>query len=151
MDFIYIEDVARANLLAAAIDSTDAVFNVASGVETSLLELAHLLIEVMGSDVSVEYGPERAVNKVPRRLADTRTARELLGFEAKVDLEEGLRRLVDWWRAERAEAQHRRPSRPHPDLALVTIPIRRMRRSPPATDPGRDENRIERLSGLFSV
>jgi UDP-glucose 4-epimerase len=101
MDFVYIEDVARSNLLAASIDSTDAVFNVASGVETSLLELANLLIEVMGSSVSVEYGPERSVNKVPRRLADTGAARELLGFEAKVDLEEGLRRLVDWWRAER--------------------------------------------------
>jgi UDP-glucose 4-epimerase len=101
MDFVYIEDVARANLLAASIDSTDVVFNVASGVETSLLELAHLLIEVMGSSVSVEYGPERSVNKVPRRLADTSAARELLGFEAKVDLEEGLRRLVDWWRSER--------------------------------------------------
>ena len=101
MDFVYIEDVARANMLAASIDSTDAVFNVASGVETSLLELAHLLIEVMGSTVSVEYGPERGVNKVPRRLADTSAARELLGFDARIDLAEGLRRLVDWWRAER--------------------------------------------------
>jgi UDP-glucose 4-epimerase len=101
MDFVYIDDVARSNLLAAGIDSTDVVFNVASGTETSLLELAQLLIEVMGSDVPIEYGPERSVNKVPRRLADTRLARELLGFEAEIDLEEGLRRLVDWWRAER--------------------------------------------------
>ena len=100
MDFVYIDDVARSNLLAATIDSTDVVFNVASGVETSLLELAHLLIDVMGSSVSVEYGPERSVNKVPRRLADTSLARDLLGFEAKVDLEDGLRRLVDWWRGE---------------------------------------------------
>jgi len=101
MDFVYIDDVARANLLAAAIDTTDVVFNVASGTETSLLELAHMLIEVMGSEVSVEFGPERSVNKVPRRLADTQLARELLGFEAQVDLEDGLRRLVDWWRVER--------------------------------------------------
>ncbi len=78
------------------------VFNVASGIETSLLELANLLIEVMGSDVAIEFGPERSVNKVPRRLADTKLAHELLGFDAEVDLEEGLRRLVDWWRAERA-------------------------------------------------
>jgi len=102
MDFVYIDDVARSNLLAAAVDSNDVVFNVASGVETSLLELAQLLLAVMGSDASIEFGPERAVNKVPRRLADTSNARELLGFEAAVDLEEGLRRLVDWWRAERA-------------------------------------------------
>jgi UDP-glucose 4-epimerase len=103
MDFVYIDDVARANLLAATIDSSDVVFNVASGVETSLVELANMLIEVMDSDVSIEYGPERSVNKVPRRLSDTTAARELLGFEAEVDLEEGLRRLVDWWRAERAQ------------------------------------------------
>ena len=104
MDFVYIDDVARSNLLAASIDSTDVVFNVASGVETSLLELANLLIDVMGSEVSVEYGPERSVNKVPRRLADTTSARERLGFQAEVDLEDGLRRLVEWWRAERAQA-----------------------------------------------
>lgn len=102
MDFVYIDDVARSNLLAATIDSTDVVFNVASGTETSLLELANLLIEVMGSDVSIEYGPERSVNKVPRRLADTTLAHELLGFDAEIDLEQGLRQLVDWWRAERA-------------------------------------------------
>ena len=101
MDFVYIEDVARANLLASTIDSGDVVFNVASGTETSLLELARLLIEVMDSDVSVEFGPERSVNKVPRRLADTTLARERLGFNTEIDLEEGLQRLVEWWRAER--------------------------------------------------
>ena len=101
MDFIYIGDVARSNVLAASSEASDEVFNVASGTETSLLELAQMLIEVMGADVEVEHGPERSVNKVPRRLADTRAARERLGFEAEVDLEEGLRLLVDWWRAER--------------------------------------------------
>ncbi len=102
MDFIYIGDVARSNVLAASADASDEVFNVASGSETSLLELAQMLIEVMGANVEVEHGPERSVNKVPRRLADTRAARERLGFKAEVDLEEGLRLLVDWWRAERA-------------------------------------------------
>lgn len=101
MDFIYIGDIARANILAATYDATDQVFNVASGTETSLLELAETLIAVMDADVSVEFGPERAAAKVPRRLADTGKAAELLGFEAEVGLAEGLRRLVDWWRAER--------------------------------------------------
>jgi UDP-glucose 4-epimerase len=100
MDFIYISDVARSNVLAAASDATDAVFNVASGTETSLLELAQMLLNVMGSDLPVEHGPERGVNKVPRRLADTSLARKELGFEAEVGIEEGLRLLVDWWRAE---------------------------------------------------
>ncbi len=103
MDFVYVEDVARSNLLAATAEATDVVFNVASGTETSLLELAHMLIEVMGSNVSIEFGPERSVNKVPRRIADTKLARELLGFTAAVDLEEGLRRLVEWWRGQRSD------------------------------------------------
>ncbi len=103
MDFVDIEDVARATLLASQADVTDEVFNVASGTETSLLDLAQMLLKVMGrEDLDVEFGPERGVAKVPRRLADTTLARERIGFEAKIDLEEGLRLLVDWWRAERA-------------------------------------------------
>ncbi len=101
MDFVYMGDIARANMLAATSDLTDVVFNVASGTETSLLELAQMLLKVMGSDLSVEHGPARAVNGVTRRLADTSAAREQLGFQAEVDLEEGLTRLVEWWRAER--------------------------------------------------
>ena len=102
MDFVYIPDVARANVLAAGADVTDAVYNVASGTETSLLELAEMLLKVMGSDLDIEFGPERAVNKVPRRLADTSAAQRDLGFTAEADLEAGLRGLVAWWRAERA-------------------------------------------------
>jgi UDP-glucose 4-epimerase len=105
MDFVYIEDVARANLLAAESEAKDEVFNVASGVETSLVELAYALLEAMDSDLEIEFGPERAVNKVPRRQADTSLARERLGFEAEVSLEEGLRRLLTWWRAERNGAR----------------------------------------------
>jgi UDP-glucose 4-epimerase len=104
MDFVYAEDIARANILAATADATDEVFNVASGVETSLAGLARELLGVMGSDLSVQFGPERAVNKVSRRLADTSRAQERLGFEAQVDLRDGLTRLVDWWRADRESA-----------------------------------------------
>lgn len=100
MDFVYIDDVATANLLAAQTDVTDEVFNVASGVETTLAELALALLGVMGSSLRPEHGPERAVNPVRRRLADTSTARDRLGFQAGVALNEGLCRLVDWWRAE---------------------------------------------------
>jgi UDP-glucose 4-epimerase len=98
MDFVCVPDIARANVLAAESDETDAVFNVASGVETSLNGLAETLLQVMGSDLSVEYGPERAVNGVTRRLADTGAASEKLGFEAEIDLEQGLTQLVEWWR-----------------------------------------------------
>jgi UDP-glucose 4-epimerase len=101
MDFVFTSDIARANLLAAESAATDEVFNIASGVETSLLELAETLLRVMGSDLAVEHGPERKVNKVARRLADTCAARERLGFHAEVGLEEGLTRLVEWWYAHR--------------------------------------------------
>ena len=69
MDFVYVEDIARANILAARSPVTDEVFNVASGVETSLDDLAKTLLRVMDSDLAPQYGPERKVNPVPRRLA----------------------------------------------------------------------------------
>jgi UDP-glucose 4-epimerase len=104
MDFVCVPDIARANVLAAEADVTDAVFNIASGVETSLRELAETLLQVMGSDLPIEFGPERAVNGVTRRLADTSEARTALGFSAEIELEEGLTQLVEWWRAERGES-----------------------------------------------
>ena len=103
MDFVYTEDIARANLLAAEADVTDRVFNVASGVETSLRGLADTLLRVMGSSLEVEHGEARKVNAVTRRLADTSSAQDDLGFSADIDLEEGLRRLVDWWQAEQRQ------------------------------------------------
>jgi UDP-glucose 4-epimerase len=105
MDFVYIEDVARANVLALQSDLKDEVFNVASGTETSLNQLADSLLWVMGSNLKPIYGPERKVNAVARRLADTSKAAELLGFRASIDLEEGLRRLVKWWQANRTAVQ----------------------------------------------
>jgi UDP-glucose 4-epimerase len=103
MDFVNVHDVARANLLAAASDVDDGVYNIASGREMSLLDLARALLAAMGSDVDIEHGPARSVNGVERRLADTSAARRDLGFEARVGLEQGLRELVDWWRPLRAD------------------------------------------------
>ena len=97
MDFVFSEDVARANILAAKSEISDEVLNVASGTETTLLELLETLLEVMGrSDVKPEFQEERKVNPVPRRLADTSKAEQAIGFRARVDLREGLRRLVAW-------------------------------------------------------
>jgi UDP-glucose 4-epimerase len=101
MDFVFTEDVARANLLAATSETSDAVFNVGSGRETSLLELARLLTRVMGTDLEPEFGPARGVNGVTRRLADASLAAEWLGWKAEVGLAEGLERLVAWWRHQR--------------------------------------------------
>ncbi len=101
MDFVHVADIARANILAARAEVTDEVFNVASGTETSLKELAQALSDVMKSDLAPEHGPARAVNGVTRRLADTGAAADRLGFRAEIGLHEGLQGLVDWWRASR--------------------------------------------------
>lgn len=103
MDFVCVPDIARANVLAAGSGITEGVYNIASGTETSLLELAEALLRAMDSDLPVEHGPERAVNGVVRRLADVSAAREDLGFEATIGLEDGLRLLVEWWRPLREE------------------------------------------------
>lgn len=103
MDFVHVKDIARANVLAAASKATDAVFNVASGIETSLNMLLSMLLHVMGSDLQPEFAPARKVNPVPRRLASTAAAREQLGFEAAINLEDGLRELVAWWQSQRCE------------------------------------------------
>lgn len=102
MDFVHVRDVARANILGAKANFGDEVFNVASGTETSLAQLAQSLTLVMTRDeLGPEFGPERSVNPVPRRLASTTKAERMLGFRAGITLEEGLRDLVKWWRAER--------------------------------------------------
>lgn len=101
MDFVHVADIARANILAARADVTDEVFNVASGTETSLGELAAALSRVMKCELPPEYGPARTVNSVTRRLADTTAARQRLGFATEINLHDGLGELVDWWRAQR--------------------------------------------------
>ena len=102
MDFVHVRDIARANVLAAESELTDEVFNVASATETSLRDLALALLRTMGSELEPVHGPARAVNGVTRRLADTSSAVGRLGFQAEIDLDAGLRDLVDWWLAERA-------------------------------------------------
>ena len=105
MDMIHVQDVARANVLAAASTASDVALNVGSGTETSLRDLAHILARVMGRpDLVPVHEAERAVNPVPRRLASTAAAREAIGFEASVPLERGMAELVEWWRSEKQAA-----------------------------------------------
>ena len=99
MDFVYVEDIARANILALKADASDQVFNVACGRETSLRQLCDAFLKAMGSDLKPKHVPlpaERKAVEVRRRLADTSKAREMLGFEAAVSLEDGLGLLVRW-------------------------------------------------------
>ncbi len=99
MDLIYVEDVARAFVIAATSDAEGEVFNVGTGIETSLDELARMLIVAMGSHLSPKYSSERHIGAISRRLADVSQARLRLGFTAEVGLEEGIRRLIKWRRS----------------------------------------------------
>jgi UDP-glucose 4-epimerase len=98
MDFVHVRDVARANIVGAKSDLTDDVFNVASGGETSLIDLARTLASVMGRpDLLPEFAPERSINPVPRRLASTDKTARMLDFRSSVSLQQGLKELVAWW------------------------------------------------------
>ena len=94
-DFVYVGDVARANILAAESDAIGA-FNIASGEETDLNTLARMLLKVMRSPLEPEYGPVRKVDPVPRKKADISKAKEQLGWEPRISLETGLKELVSW-------------------------------------------------------
>ncbi len=96
MDFVDVEDVARANLLALQSDVTDEVFNVGTGIQTSLLNLCKLLLRLTGSSAQPVFGPERMFTSVRERRAGIALAESRLGFRAQIPLEEGLKRLIAW-------------------------------------------------------
>lgn len=102
MDFVYIEDVARANLLAAQSEITDEVFNVGTGTQTSLSELCRLLLTITGSSLQPEYREARVVANVQRRRASVEKAATMLGFRAATSLEDGLREMIEWRRQAKA-------------------------------------------------
>jgi UDP-glucose 4-epimerase len=108
MDLVYVGDVARANVLALKSSAKDAVYNIASGTETSLIDLWRALQRVAGGGhLEPEIHPPRQLGAMARRLADTRGAREDLGFVARVPLDEGLRRLAEWRQAQLARQEVR--------------------------------------------
>lgn len=101
-DFTYIDNVVFANLNAAsAKEASGKVINVANGQQITLNQLLAELKELTGKqDVTAEYFEPR-VGDVRHSLADITMARELLGYESKVDLREGLQRTIDWWKSSR--------------------------------------------------
>ena len=98
MDFTYIDDVARACVLAMEKDFEAEAFNIGTGISTSLNDLCHLLCEVMESNVKPEFQAPRPGGPVNYRLCSTEKSEQILDFKAEVDLRDGLQRLVNWWR-----------------------------------------------------
>jgi UDP-glucose 4-epimerase len=103
MDFVFVEDVARANLAGLISDVTDEVFNVGMGIQTTLNELCNLLLRITGSSLKPEYHEARKINDVRARAAAIEKAEKMLGFRAHVDLETGLKALIQWRKETRAE------------------------------------------------
>lgn len=94
-DFVHVDDVARANILALEAEATDEFFNIGIGVKTTIRELVDLLLRITGSDLMPEYRPQEQMF-VTHRVGSTDKAERLLDFRATVGLEEGLRSVVAW-------------------------------------------------------
>lgn len=97
-DFIYVEDICRGLLHCAAKGEAGDVYNIASGVETTIAQLAQLINEYTQNPSGVELKPKRAWDNSGKRFASTKKAEEILGFKAAVTLEEGIKRTVAWSR-----------------------------------------------------
>ncbi len=102
-DFVHVRDVARSNVLALTSDATDACFNVGTGEQTTIRELVDNLVELTGADVKPQYEPQ-AEMFVTNRVGSTDQAERLLGFRAEIPLDEGLRSVVEWRRADQRAA-----------------------------------------------
>ncbi|MBC8873992.1 MAG: SDR family NAD(P)-dependent oxidoreductase [Planctomycetes bacterium] len=99
MDLIHSEDCARANVAAMfREDVANELFNVGTGIETSLNELKEMLFRKMGKSVPVEYLPDDE-HLVRRRQCSTKKIRQMLGFAPRVSLEEGIERYIHHMRA----------------------------------------------------
>jgi len=98
-DFIFVEDVVRANLLACyAKDSPGEVFNIACGGCTTINSLVRLIKELIDSDIKPVYEEEHK-GDIRHSQADISKALRILKYEPKVDMETGLERTVEWFRA----------------------------------------------------
>lgn len=97
-DFIYVEDVVRASMLAAESNLEFEIFNIGTGKNTSFNEIVSILNEKLGKSVQPKYVPNPIKNYVYHTLADTTKAKELLKFKAKVELEKGIERIIEYYK-----------------------------------------------------
>jgi UDP-glucose 4-epimerase len=107
-DFVAVEDCGLANVCAMKSDATDGNYNVGTGKRTSLKELAELIIKITGSSNPINYAPRSQATLVKNRVGCPKRASEEIGFTAKIDLEDGLRRLIEWRTNHKSEVEARR-------------------------------------------
>ena len=107
-DFVAVEDCAKANLYAMRAGVVDRFYNVGTGKRTSLKELAEMIVELTGCEKEINYAPRSQATLVRNRIGSPKRAREEIGFEARLDLKEGLKHVIDWRRSHKAEVAARR-------------------------------------------
>ena len=109
-DFIYVRDIARANVCAMQADVSDKNYNVGRGIGISIKALTELLLRLTSSDLEIQYQPAgqipiyrdpRSAGLVTNRIGSTQAAEQDLGFRWQVDIEDGMRRLIDWRNADK--------------------------------------------------
>ncbi|MGE5342756.1 MAG: NAD-dependent epimerase/dehydratase family protein [Candidatus Omnitrophota bacterium] len=94
-DFIYVSDVARANICALKSDATDACYNVGSGIQTTIKELAQTILQITGSNLDIHYEPA-GQTFVTNRIGDPSRAENEIGFKYKIEIPDGLQKLIEW-------------------------------------------------------
>lgn len=104
-DFIFVEDMARGLIACALKGQAGGVYNLATGKETSILELATLINEFTGNKTPLDLRPARDWDRSGKRFASTEKSEKELGFKAQVDVREGLRRTVEWTLANKETIQ----------------------------------------------
>ena len=107
-DFVAVEDCGRSNLCAMRSDAVDRFYNVGTGQRTSLEELAQRLVNLTGCNQPIAYAPRSQATLVRNRIGSPARAKKEIGFEAKVGLDEGLRRLIEWRKSHKSAVETRR-------------------------------------------
>ncbi len=106
-DFIYVTDCAAANVCSLKADVTDRFYNVGRGIQTTIKELAKVILEIIGSDLKIQYEPG-GTTFVTNRVGCPKRAEAEIGFKANVELKEGLEKLIEWRRNHKEEVMSRR-------------------------------------------
>lgn len=112
-DFVAAEDCGAANVCAMKAESTDRFYNVGTGRRTSLRELAEMLLELTGSSEAIKIAPRSQATLVRNRIGSPVRASEEIGFRARIELREGLKRLMDWRAHHKEEVEARRRKAVH--------------------------------------
>ncbi|MBF0326587.1 MAG: NAD-dependent epimerase/dehydratase family protein [Alphaproteobacteria bacterium] len=107
-DFVAVEDCGRANICAMKADTVDRFYNVGTGRRTTLRELAEMLLEITGCDQEISFQPARQASLVRNRIGCPKKASAEIGFTARIDLRDGLKRLIDWRATHKAAVAQRR-------------------------------------------